>query len=307
MLIALCSVKGSPGVTTLAMGLAARWPHPEATCRLVAEVDPSGGDLALRFGLPTAPGLVSLAAVVRRVQDPAAVWEHTQPLPAGPRVLVAPPGGPHARAALHTMVTAHTGPVLHVLARVPGVVVLADCGRVDRGSPAEAIARRADALILMCRTRVEDLAHAAARLPELAGWTARPGLLLTGQGYATAEVERELGVSAIGRIPDDPVGAAAFSGRRTSRVRRRGSGGFEQSVTALARVLAATAAPRSPAVAAVGVPGVPAQQVRLPGGEVVQLREPPLDRLRPVPTPPAWPTTLENNGHHLRLVGTDPA
>ena len=55
-LVALAADKGSPGVTTAAVALAAVWPRPA----LVAECDPSGGDLAMRLhapgGAPAAAG-----------------------------------------------------------------------------------------------------------------------------------------------------------------------------------------------------------------------------------------------------------
>jgi hypothetical protein len=249
MLIALCSVKGSPGVTTVTLALAAHWPDADRTRRLVAEVDPSGGDVAVRLGLPATPGLATLAAAARRTRDPAVVWEHTQALTGGARVLVAPPGGPHARAALHTLTGAPEAALLAAAAREPGVVVLADCGRVDPGSPAEVIARRAALLVLVTDTDVDALAHAAARLQDVARWAPRSGLLLTGTGYSTGDVERQLGVPAIGRIPHDPAAAAILNGRRARRLRDRG-GGLARATTTLARTLAVTPPP-APASAAV--------------------------------------------------------
>ncbi len=78
-LIALFSDKGSPGVTTLALSLAAAWPRPVT----VAECDPAGGDLALRLtdeaGRPRLhpdPGLLGLAAAARRSTAPAACRAH---------------------------------------------------------------------------------------------------------------------------------------------------------------------------------------------------------------------------------------
>lgn len=242
MLIALCSVKGSPGVTTVALALAAHWPDAENTRRLVAEVDPSGGDVAVRLGLPPTPGLVTLAAAARRARDAAVVWEHTQTLTGGARVLVAPPGGLHARAALHTLAGAPEDGLLAAAAREPGVIVLADCGRVDPDSPAEAIARRAALLVLVTGTGIDALAHSAARLQDLARWAPRSGLLLTGDGYLTGDVERELGVPAIGRIPHHPAAAAILNGCQPRRLRDRGSG-FIRATSALARTLAATPPP----------------------------------------------------------------
>ena len=63
-LIACASVSGSPGVTTAALGLAAYWPLDLTP--LLAEADPSGGDLQVLFSLPESPGTVSLAAAARR-------------------------------------------------------------------------------------------------------------------------------------------------------------------------------------------------------------------------------------------------
>jgi hypothetical protein len=61
--VAVCSTKGSPGVTTLACALAASWP---STRRVVlVEADPAGGDLAVRFGLHRRPGLTTLAIALR--------------------------------------------------------------------------------------------------------------------------------------------------------------------------------------------------------------------------------------------------
>ncbi|HEY2100097.1 MAG TPA: carbon monoxide dehydrogenase maturation protein [Pseudonocardia sp.] len=294
-------------MTTLAVALAVTWPHTERIRRLVAEVDPAGGDLAMRFGLPATPGLVSLAATARRTRDPAVVWEHTQTLPGDARVLVAPPGGAHARAALSTLAAAPHAPLLlPTVSRDAGVVVLADCGRVDPGSPAEAFARHADALVLVTGTQGDDLAHAAARLGELARWTPRPGLLLTGEGYPTAEVERELGVRAIGRIPFDPTAAATLSGRRPPPARRRGHGGLARHAAVLARALAGPAviAPTSS-----GVPGVPDQQVRWPGRTVVA---PPGDgphplpvRLGAMPAPPQV-SCPQRNGHQPGTARKEP-
>ncbi len=305
MLIALCSVKGSPGVTTLAVALAMTWPHAESMRRLVAEVDPSGGDLAMWFGLPAAPGLVSLAAAARRTRDPAVVWDHTQALPGGARALVAPPGGTHARATLSTLVTASDRPLLPVVARDGGVVVFADCGRVDPGSPAEVIARRADALVLVSGAQGDDLAHAAARLGELARWTPRPGLLLTGDGYPTVDVERELGIPAIGRLPHDPTTAAMLTGHRQPMARRRGNnGGLARHAAALARTLAEPATPIAspPATTPAGVPGVPDQQVRRPGGVLIT---PPSNGPQPASAPPQARDPLRN-GHQPSSAGKEP-
>ena len=66
-LIAIAADKGSPGVTTTSVALAAVWPRRV----LLAEADPAGGDLVYRSAgahggvLNPNSGLLSLAATAR--------------------------------------------------------------------------------------------------------------------------------------------------------------------------------------------------------------------------------------------------
>jgi hypothetical protein len=212
MLVAVCSLKGSPGVTTWSLALAARWPAPAHP--VLAECDPSGGSVAARFGLMPAPGLVSLTAAARRDTADGLLWSHTQPLPGGLPVVVAPPGADYARAALGTLAEARPQSisVLRAAATSPGAVVIADCGRLDSTSPAVPIARDADRLLLLIRSRADELAHLAAGLAMVDLWAMRPGLLLVGPGYSAAEVSRELGIPVLGHVPHDERGARALTG-----------------------------------------------------------------------------------------------
>lgn len=268
MLIAVGSVKAAPGVTTVTAALAALWPEAQHTRRLVAELDPSGGDLAVRYGLPATPGLASFAAATRRTREPAAVWDHTHLVVGGSHVLPAPPAAAQAHAALTILASGPGSSLLHGAAANPGVALLADCGRLDPATPAEAIARRADVLLLVSGTRPDELAHTATRLGELAAWTPRPCLLLTGTGHPTRDVERALGIPTIGRLPHDPTGAAALT-RITSPSQRRH--GLARRIAALARALAGPPATPRPTPAGgppAAVPGVPPQQVRTAGASL---------------------------------------
>ncbi|WP_285491135.1 chromosome partitioning protein [Amycolatopsis taiwanensis] len=212
MLVVVVSVKGSPGVTTFSVALAARWPAPART--LLVEADPSGGDIGVRFSLGSAPSLVSLAAAARRSEDPALLWQHAQALPGGLPVVTAPPDADRARAALSALTDLTSGArVVRVPASAPDTAVIVDCGRLDTGSLATPIVRSADAMILLTRAHADDLAHLARRLPALGRWTPHPVMLLVGPGYSSTEVARELGVQPLGRVPDDPRGAAVLCGR----------------------------------------------------------------------------------------------
>ncbi|WP_158851169.1 chromosome partitioning protein [Saccharothrix deserti] len=272
MLVSVLSLKGSPGATTFAVALAARWPAPART--LVVEADPSGGDLALRFSLPSTPGLVSLAAAARRGGDADLVWQHTRQLPGGLPVIAAPPDADQARAALAALAPDPAGGlgVLRAAGNQPGTVVVVDCGRVDPGSPALSIVRSSDVVVLLSRAHADDLAHLPRRLPAVGRWSPNPVLLLVGEGYSTAEVARELGVSPLGRVPHDPSGAAVLCGRPGKR--RWGRSGPAHSALGrfahkVATRLAAHESPSAP-VRRPAEPTPPATQVpelrAVPGG-----------------------------------------
>ncbi|MFI7679535.1 chromosome partitioning protein [Actinophytocola sp. NPDC049390] len=243
MVIAIGSVKGSPGVTTLAVALGACWPAPGHP--VIVECDPSGGSLAARFGLRTAPGLVSLTAAARQDPDLALLWAHTQPLPGGLPVVVAPPGGDYTRAALATLLDARRQavPVLRGATARPGAVVIADCGRLDAGSPGVTIAREADRLLLLARPRPDELSHLAAALSMVDLWAMHPSLVLAGTGYPPAEVTRALGVQVLATIPDDESGAAALTGM-PGRRRDPARSGLGRAAHSLANALLETARPR---------------------------------------------------------------
>ena len=137
-LIALAADKGSPGVTTTAITLAAVWPRRA----LLAELDPSGGDVALRLrgprGAPLSPevGLISLAVGARRGSRPEQVFEHVQRLDGGLEVIVGLSAGEQGSGLAGLW-----GPVGELLDRAPGVDVIADCGRLYARQPGRRRAR----------------------------------------------------------------------------------------------------------------------------------------------------------------------
>jgi hypothetical protein len=263
-LVAMCSLKGSPGVTTTALALAAGWPGDAVP--VVVECDAAGGDLVARFrGLELAPGLVSLAAAARRAgEDDGLIWRHTQRLPGGLPVVPGPPGAEQARAALAELATGAHGQALRRWASRPGVVVVADCGRLDAHAPTMAVARQADVLVLLSGAGDDALAHLAAGLDDAASWCPRTVLVLAGEGHATGEIADTLGVEVTGRIPHDPRGAAAFTGhpaRRRAPARSnlgRAAAGLAARIEAeLSALNDSTGAPRT---------GQPAVPVNMPDG-----------------------------------------
>jgi MinD-like ATPase involved in chromosome partitioning or flagellar assembly len=212
-LIALASVKGSPGVTTTCLALAAAWP---AQRRLIIEADPAGGDLGAWLGLPPAPGLTGLAAAARHDHSSDVAWQHACELGGGLHLVIAPAGAEQAGACLAAL-TGNGSPVFASLAAGPEVVV-ADCGRLDPGSPALAIAAQADITLLMVRPRVSELSHLALRTDGLSRAGARLALLLApdaGRGpaeasYPASEIAATLDIPVQADVPADPRGAAGL-------------------------------------------------------------------------------------------------
>jgi hypothetical protein len=226
MLIALCSAKGAPGVSTAAVGLGMRWPHGEP---VVVECDPTGGDLAARFGLRPVPGLVSLAAAARRDPDPALIGQHSQFLPGGLRVVPGPVAADQARAALRVL-AAREPHVLRSAGNLVNAAVIVDVGRIDLASPALPVVRGADAVLLLARPLVDELSHVATLLAAVPTWTRTPGLVLVGSGYPVRDVERELGIPVMAVLPNDPRAAKALTGQS--------SGGSGHGKSALGKALA---------------------------------------------------------------------
>jgi hypothetical protein len=220
MLLCLSSVKGSPGVTTTALAVAARW--PASWRRVLVEADPAGGDLAARYGLALTPGLASLAAAARDTTDPELVWEHAQQLPGGLAVVAGPTRADQAHAALAAICGADgRAGLLGGFTGRGDVVAIVDCGRLDPDTPLGGVVAAADQLLLLARPHADELAHLAARATELVAGRARTRLLLIGAGYPPNEVAREVGMGVLAHLPHDPRTAAALCGHATRHARQR--------------------------------------------------------------------------------------
>ena len=232
-LVALVSVKGAHGASTSGLAIASVWPADRKV--LFAELDPAGGDLVARFGLAPDPGLVQLGAGFRHALSAEEVWSHSQTLPGGVPVLVGPATAQqgHALGPLWE----HLGPVL---AALPDTDVIADCGRLDPGSPALEIPRHADIVVLVVRPTLEGVAHLRARLAAAVS-DAPVGIVLVGESpYSAAEVEAAVGVKVIGAIASDERAADLLNGEpgKASALNRSA---LMRSARGLAAVLAPVA------------------------------------------------------------------
>jgi hypothetical protein len=211
-LIALASVKGSPGVTTAATALAASW--PEGRRVLLVEADPFGGDLAPRYGVAPTGGLSSLFAAARRTLQPEDVWDHVDHLPGGLPVLFGL-GGMHQAVA-----NEKAWPVVaDVLGALDADVVI-DVGRLlpNLGGGVREVLARADALVVLCPSALEAIVHLREALPSLTAELRGRSLLVVPTGapqFSAVDIGRTLAVEVLPPAPDDPGAAAALANRRS--------------------------------------------------------------------------------------------
>lgn len=178
MLVAVCSAKGSPGVTSTALALTAVWPEDDA--RLL-EADPSGGDLAFRCRhasgseVALTPNLLGLATAVRGSSleswaDPGLLERYCQPLASGVRMVPGLPSPAQARS-----LTGLWGQIAHA-AEGASTHVVADLGRLERSDRTMPLAGAATVIVVVCQPTLESVTHAqqliadvAPALPERAG------------------------------------------------------------------------------------------------------------------------------------------
>ncbi len=201
--IAVISVKHSPGATTAAVALATAF-GPET---VVVEADPAGGDIAARARLPVEPGLVTMAAAGRHAGSTVHMAAHCQSLSSGTSVVVAP-----AEPAQTTRAIQGLGERLIPGLRGAAAVSVVDGGRWDESSIATAALRGADLVLLAVEPSVAGVAHAAERIDSITRRLgARLAVLLSGdRPYTPEEVEEALFVPVVGALPIDPRGVAAL-------------------------------------------------------------------------------------------------
>lgn len=241
--IAVTSVKHSPGATTLALALVTAWtgdPSPPVGPAVLVEADPAGGDLAGRVGVPREPGLATLAASARHPGRPVDLGAHAQALPAGGWAVPGPTSPEAAEAAVRGV-----APRLAAALGACGLGVV-DCGRWAAGSAAEPILAAADRVLVVVRPDVSGVDHLCARLDALRRLAAdRLVVAVIGdRPYDAATVAAVTGWRSILPVALDPDGAAGLSGSVRTAVARRSR--LVRSARSMLDAVAATA-PRVPA------------------------------------------------------------
>jgi hypothetical protein len=206
---AFVGVAGSRGCTTVCAAAALTWPNEV----VLAELDPSGGDVGAWFDLPEEPALKSAVASAPAGEWPVVV-EHARAVTPTLRVLAAPIRSREAAVVVNEA----SSRLIPVLSALEGTDVLADAGRATGGlGPVAAQA----ALVVIVASQVPGSPRAtaatldrAAGLVDVCAHRAMPVVvaLIGDDPYPIHEISDYLGVPCQ-HIADDPLGAAVIAGR----------------------------------------------------------------------------------------------
>lgn len=162
MLISLFSAKGSPGVTSASLALAAVWPRPA----VLLEADPSGTDLAYRCrcvaggSVGASPSVLGLASAARSDRS-TAIGEWTQTLANGVDLIAGVTSPAQARGL------SGLWPAVAETARTSDVDVIADLGRLEHDAPMVPLLTGADVRIPVLAGTLDSLMHTRELLNDL--------------------------------------------------------------------------------------------------------------------------------------------
>lgn len=191
----MVSAKGSPGVTTAAMVLAA-CAGPEG---LLVEFDPSGGSIECWTESLGEPGLVRIASALRRTVDPSALDLGTVEVPPGTRSILAPASGSLAESTI----AAIGDRLVAAVAEVESTVII-DAGRWGRTQATAGRIGGCDLVLVACRPSLAGIEAARALIDPLRAFTSDVALLLVGDSpYGAAEIAAATHVPVVGTLPWD--------------------------------------------------------------------------------------------------------
>lgn len=247
-ILVLTSTAGSPGVTTLAVGLALAWPRSV----LLADCDPGAHQAVLAGFLAGqsahGKGLLRVAEA-HRDRRPLAevVIDQTIPLAddAEHRRLFLPGFTRAGSSGLFAGVWAGLADALERLNDV-GIDVIVDAGRIAPQGLPQPLVDASTLIGVALRSNLRSVMSARVHLPTLLDqgrFTTDDqslGLIMVGSGepYGSAEISRALGVTVLATIASDPEPARHLSDGRT-RPRKFDSSALARSLHSTATSLSA--------------------------------------------------------------------
>jgi hypothetical protein len=199
VVVGVLGVPRSPGASTLALAMGCA--DPSST---VIEADPSGGRIALSYGINVTPGLPEFA-VLASAGERAVASDPVRVLGCGTRVVPAPLDGQVVAGVARQL--SHPGVDLASVSRGP---VLLDLGRMPAGPDTwSGLAARCDAIVLVGRCDIVSLGLATRLVPELRASGRVLGLALVRDGMCEpASSAAQLGLPLFGAVAYRPRHAA---------------------------------------------------------------------------------------------------
>lgn len=238
-LIVLTSTSGSPGVTTLGVGLALAWPRSV----LLADCDPGAHQSVLAgFLTGQSPGGKGLLRVAEAHRDRRPLREVILD-----QTLVLADDRDHARRFLPGFTRPGSAAIFGAVwpdlvdafldLSALGIDVIVDAGRLGPLGLPGPLAEAAGFTGLVVRSDLRAVVSAQVHLPVLLGDRGRSpsdtrlGLLVVGERkpYAASEIGRALGVRPAGSFPYDPSAAGHLSDGR-ERPRRFAASSFARAL-----------------------------------------------------------------------------
>jgi len=198
-LIVLGSIAGSPGVTRLAVGLAAGWPEP-ARERVLVEADADGGRLGALLGVGVEPGLMELAMAARTSGLTATALLQRGSARVGEwSVIPAPASSEQTASALSHAAGALANTIATDRAERVWIV---DAGRLSVRSPALPFARLADQVLLVTSGSFPELQLVAHRADALrATGCAVAVVVVEPTSWSAAEIAEFVGAEVLTVVP----------------------------------------------------------------------------------------------------------
>lgn len=206
--VALGSVAGGPGVSTLAAGLTAVWPDRDASAVLV-EADPDGGRLAAELGVATEPGLVAAALSARGPECVGADLIAQAAVQIDDWWLMPGPPSPEQAWA----VLSRSAAVLsRVFSAAPRIAWVLDCGRLSTHSPTMPLATAADLVVLVSSGTFPGLQLLPSRVSVLTTAGCTVGVAVSGAtSWPAEEIATFVGCDVVAMLPPVQVRRAARS------------------------------------------------------------------------------------------------
>jgi hypothetical protein len=212
--LAIGSVAGAPGATTLTIGLAAAWPEAGRR-RVVVEADPDGGRLGAELGIGVEPGLMALALAVRTarltgadlVARGAAELGDWHAIPA-----------PASSEQTHSALVHGAGPLAAAMAADhDDAVWLVDVGRLSARSAALPFARIAATTIVASAGSFAALQLLPHRIDALRAAGCAPSVVLVEPtSWSAADVADFAGADVLAVLPHVAAQRAGFTAMGSS-------------------------------------------------------------------------------------------